>query len=42
MDQKFKILKKIFPQNEKIIRHLFVKVETHQELPTKMIKNEEK
>ena len=28
-------------QNENIIRYLFVKVNTHQELPTKM-KNEEK
>ena len=35
-------IKKILSQNEKIMRHLFVKVETHQELPTKMIKNEEK
>ena len=28
-------------QNEKIIRYLFIKVDIHQELPTKMI-NEEK
>ena len=35
-------LKKIMTQNEKILRHLFVKVENHQELPTKMMINEEK
>ena len=35
-------LKKILNQNEKILRHLFVKVEKHQELPTKMNDNEEK
>ena len=35
-------LKKILTQNEKIIRHLFIKVETHQDLPTKMMQNEEK
>ena len=29
-------------QNEKILRHLFVRVENHQELPTKMMINEEK
>ena len=34
-------LKKIMTQNEKILRHLFVKVENHQELPTKIVKNEE-
>ena len=34
-------IKKILTQNEKILRHLFVKVEEHQQLPTKMI-NEEK
>lgn len=34
-------IKKILTQNEKILRHLFVKVESHQELPTKM-SNEEK
>ena len=37
-----KDLKKILNQNEKILRHLFVKVEEHQELPTKMSDNEEK
>ncbi|SVE49607.1 uncharacterized protein METZ01_LOCUS502461 [marine metagenome] len=37
----FQNLKKILTQNEKILRHLFVKVEEHQQLPTKMIKNEE-
>jgi len=35
-------IKKNLTQNEKILRHLFVKVENHQELPTKMAKNEEK
>ena len=35
-------LKKIITQNEKILRHMFVKVENHQELPTKMMINEEK
>ena len=39
----FQNLKNSLTQNEKILRHLFVKVEEHQELPTKMIsKNEEK
>ena len=37
-----KDLKKNLTQNEKVLRHLFVKVEKHQELPTKMVKNEEK
>ena len=35
-------IKKSLTQNEKIMRHLFVKVDSHQELPTKMMKNEEK
>ena len=35
-------LKKIMTQNEKILRHMFVKVENHQVLPTKMMINEEK
>ena len=35
-------LKKIMTQNEKILRHLFVRVENHQELPTKMMIDEEK
>tara|TARA_B110000438_G_scaffold301398_1_gene356186 strand:- start:1333 stop:1659 length:327 start_codon:yes stop_codon:yes gene_type:complete len=34
-------IKKILTQNEKILRHLFVIVDEHQTLPTKMI-NEEK
>ena len=34
-------IKKILTQNEKILRHLFVKVQEHQLLPSKMI-NEEK
>jgi len=34
-------IKKILTQNEKILRYLFVKVQVHQLLPTKMI-NEEK
>ena len=35
-------IKRILTQNEKILRHLFIKVENHQELPTKMSDNEEK
>lgn len=35
-------IKKNLTQNEKVLRHLFVKVEKHQELPTKMVNNEEK
>ena len=35
-------LKNILTQNEKILRHLFVTVDEHQELPTKMINNEDK
>jgi len=38
---KIKEIKKTLTQNEKILRHLFVTVEVHQQLPTKMI-NEEK
>jgi len=38
---KIKEIKKILTQNEKILRHLFITVEEHQQLPTKMI-NEEK
>ena len=34
-------IKKILTQNEKILRYLFVKVQEHQLLPSKMI-NEEK
>tara|TARA_B110000438_G_scaffold204106_1_gene195820 strand:- start:533 stop:862 length:330 start_codon:yes stop_codon:yes gene_type:complete len=39
---KIDFLKKNLTQNEKILRHLFVKVTKHQELPTKMSPNEEK
>ena len=35
-------IKKILTQQEKVLRHLFVRVEDHQQLPTKMINNEEK
>ena len=35
-------IKKKLTQNEKIMRHLFVKVENHLKLPTKMLNNEEK
>ena len=35
-------IKKNLTQNEKIMRHLFVKVQDHQKLPTKMLNNEEK
>ncbi len=34
-------IKKTLIQNEKILRHLFIKVQKHQNLPSKMI-NEEK
>ena len=37
-----KDLKNILTQNEQILRYLFVKVEEHQTLPTKIINNEEK
>ena len=40
--KKLENIKKNLTQNEKIMRHLFVKVDLHQELPTTMIKNEEK
>ncbi len=39
--EKISKLQNILNQNEKILRYLFVKVEDHEELPTK-IKNEEK
>ena len=38
---KIQDIKKNLTQNENILRHLFVKVQKHQQLPTKMI-NEEK
>ena len=38
---KIQIFKKNLTQNEKVLRHMFVKVEMHQELPTKMANNEE-
>ena len=37
-----KSIKKTLTQNENILRHLFVKVDEHQKLPTKMSNNEEK
>ncbi len=42
LGSELKSIKKTLTQNEKILRHLFVKVEQHQELPTKMSNNEEK
>ena len=40
---KIQDLKKALTQNERILRHLFIRVEEHQELPTKMTgDNEEK
>ena len=39
---KIEIIKKNLTQNEKILRHLFIKVNNHQTLPTKMVANEEK
>ena len=35
-------IKRILTQNEKILRHLIVSVSSHQQLPTKMVNNEEK
>ena len=39
--QKIQILKKNISQNEKIFRYLFIKVNTHDELPTKMLRGNE-
>ena len=39
---KLKDIKRFLTQNEKILRHLFVKVKEHAQLPTKMSKDEEK
>lgn len=33
-------IKRILTQNEKVIRHLIIKVENHEELPTKLLKTE--
>ena len=35
-------IKKNLTQNEKILRHLFISVDKHQEIPTKMVNDEEK
>jgi len=35
---KIQDIKKSINQNEKIIRHLFIKVENHEKLPTKLFK----
>ena len=40
--QKIQNLKKNFSQNEKIIRYSFIKVKTHDKLPTKLLQNNEK
>ena len=37
---KIQEIKKSLTQNEQIIRHLFIKVEKHEELPTKLLKTE--
>ena len=37
---KIQNIKKNINQNEQIIRHLFVKVKNHEELPTKILKEE--
>ena len=42
LGSELKSIKKTLTQNEKILRHLFVKVDEHQTLPTKMSNNEEK
>ena len=39
---KIENIKKNLNQNEKILRHLFITVNKHAELPTKMINNEKK
>ena len=38
---KIQIIRKYLTQNDQILRHLFIKVSNHQELPTKL-NNEEK
>ena len=38
---KIQIIRKYLTQNNHVLRHLFIKVSTHQELPTKL-NNEEK
>ena len=42
LGSELKSIKKNLTQNEKILRHLFIKVDEHQKLPTKMSNNEEK
>ena len=42
LGSELKSIKKTLTQNEKILRHLFVKVNKHQDLPSKMSNNEEK
>ena len=42
LGSELKNIKKTLTQNEKILRHLFVKVNEHQNLPTKMSNDEEK
>ena len=37
---KIQDIKKNVNQNEQIIRHLFIKVENHEKLPTKILKEE--
>ena len=37
---KIQNIKKNINQNEQIIRHLFVKVKNHEQLPTKILKEE--
>ena len=37
---KIQNIKKIINQNEQVIRHLFIKVENHEKLPTKILKEE--
>ena len=39
--QKIQTLKKNLSQNEKIIRYLFIKVNKHAELPTKLLAGNE-
>ncbi len=39
--QKIQTLKKNISLNESIIRHLFIKVNEHEELPTKILKGNE-
>ena len=38
---KIQEIKKSLTQNEQVMRHLFIKVDKHDELPTKLVKSKE-